>query len=439
MPLQRGRYVHLFDRSDSVLAFNSLTLESWELEPAEAEALRRPEALPTPHPTELTPLVEAGLLVNDVDEHPEGSALSLLREHRRERATRGQGSFTTLRLALTERCNMACTYCFQQRLYPDSQPRMSAEELDRQLHWFIDQAPGRSVTVQYFGGEPMLEWDLIVRGDELLAAAVAAGRIEGYRQTMTTNGTLLTPQRCSWLFEHGFDLIFSFDGPPEINDALRVLKNGRGTFEKAAEGLRMWRDHGGEPAILMTATPENVRHLPRYVRWFLDESGLGVGTLALNSPQPTTSGWETGGAELADAVFEIWQECVNRDVDFHGPGTFIPLHLRSRTPRADHCVDGDTFGDGSGAWPMYVSASGRRSLCLVHHNDDRVIAPSGQEHDLGRSWHSTDDDVPDCDRCVASQLCGGPCALEKLLWGPGLNRDRCEFIRTMTGHVLSRT
>ena len=126
---------------------------------------------------------------------------------------------------------MACTYCFQQALYPDSQPRMTPEIFEEQMGWFLDQGDGH-VTIQYFGGEPMLEWALLRRGDAMLREAVARGSISSFRQTMTTNGTVLNPDRAKWLIEHDFDLIFSFDGPPEVNDKLRVFRNGRGSFDK---------------------------------------------------------------------------------------------------------------------------------------------------------------------------------------------------------------
>lgn len=435
MALRRSRYSHVFSSPSRTIAFNSLTLESWEITDEEAAALADPAAVVAGSDAERA-FREAGLLVEE-DEAP-GTAIAQLNALRSARAEQRGGRFATLRIALTERCNMACSYCFQQALYPDAQPRMDLATFEREMTWFIDQARGQRVTIQYFGGEPMMEWALLQRGDEMLREAQAAGRVSEFRQTMTTNGTVMTAERAAWLVEHDFDLIFSFDGPPAVNDALRVFKNGRGTYEKAARGLRLWTEAGGRGAILMTATELNLPHLPKYVRWFLEESGLPIETVALNSPQPTATGWETGGVELATAVFDIWTYCQSQGVEFHGPGTFIPSHLRTGRSQTDHCVDGDLMSDGEGSWPIYVSASGERSLCLVHHNDHRVQTSREEAQERGHEWHLSGPSSTSCDSCVASQMCGGPCALEKLLWGPQLSADRCDFVRTMTQLVLTR-
>lgn len=430
--MHRSRYLHCFDDEGRTVAFHSVTLESWILDEDERRAIDRPEEAA---PSTLRDLLEAGLLVAEPEEP--GAAIARINAARTRRFHERRGRFSTLRIALTERCNMACTYCFQQALYPDSQPRMTPEIFEEQMGWFLDQGDGH-VTIQYFGGEPMLEWTLLRRGDAMLREAVARGSISSFRQTMTTNGTVLNPDRAKWLIEHDFDLIFSFDGPPEVNDKLRVFRNGRGSFDKAANGLRTWTAASGRGGILMTATELNLPHLAEYTRWFLDESGLDIELVALNSPQPTTDGWETGGALLADIVFEMWAACRERGVEFHGPGTFIPLHLKDRVPQSDNCVDGDLHGGGGGAWPIYVSASGQRSLCLVHHNDHRVIAAPSTAASQGHDWHLRAPSVMDCDSCIASQFCGGPCTLEKLLWKGALSNDRCEFMRTMTRHVLTR-
>ncbi|MDA1360910.1 radical SAM protein [Glycomyces luteolus] len=440
MQLFLDRYIHLIERQGQHLAFNSVSLDSWELTSAEARVLKEHADGATAVDTvgvDVEALVEEGLLVS-VRTEP-GKAMERLMESRKSKSAKGRGHFNSLRMSLTERCNMACTYCFQQALYPEDQPRMSEETMAQTLEWFIDQAEGDSISLQYFGGEPLLEWPLIQLANATVAKALAEGRISGYRQTMTTNGTVLTDTRAKWLLEQQFELIFSFDGPPEINDQMRIFKSGRGSYEKAAEGIKRWSALGGEPAILMTATQLNLRSLPRYVRWFAEESGINPAVIALNSPQPTETGWETGGVELAQAVFEMWLYCDERGIAFQAPGTFIPLHLRTKMPQSDHCIDGNLFGTEAGTWPVYVSADGRRSLCLVHHNDHRVEVPKGGDPiELGRRWHFEGPTVEECDGCIASQICGGPCTLEKLLWGGDkLSADRCDFMRTMTTEVLT--
>jgi uncharacterized protein len=440
MSWKTSRYVHVLESPSRKIAFNSLTLQAFDLETAEAELLtqyRVDGGLPQEPGDDARDLIESGLLVPVAEDIP-GQAVSKLNAARVAEFRQGSGRYRTLRLSLTERCNMACTYCFQQKLYPEDQPRMSEELLQETVQWFIGQAEQRQVTVQYFGGEPFLEWDLIVQSDSMLAAAKSAGLISGYRQTVTTNGTLMTKERAEWLVEHGFDLTFSFDGPPEINDKLRTFKNGRGTYERAARGLKTWVAAGGRSAILMTASSLNVDLLPGIVRWFVEESGLEPEMIGLNSPQPIAGGWETGGTKLARTVFEVWRYVEDRGIVFHGPGTYMPGNLKLEKAHLDNCVNGDPSDPEGDAWPIYVSADGRRSLCLVHHKDARVEVPRERSiNQAGLEWHKSHNSVEDCDSCIASQLCGGPCTLERILWKGNLNPDRCGFMQEMTQLTLT--
>lgn len=434
--LSASRYLHLITGPRRRLAFNSLTLESFDVSEWELGVLRAAlDGDVLAEQSGLEPMVEAGLLVR---QEPEGLlALEKLANLRRARVVARHGHFGTLRLALTEKCNMACSYCFQQQMYPDLQPVLSRETLVETLDWFIEQGKGSFLTVQYFGGEPLLEWDNLVLAHEMLENARDEGIIPGFRETVTTNGTLMTAARAQWMADRDFDLTFSFDGPPEENDRYRLLRSGRGTYRLAARGLQLWTEAGGIPAILMTATQESLLAMPEYVRWFVEDSGLHPEVVGINSPQPTGDGWETGGTRLAEAIWQIWNYCNEAGVTFHGPGTFVASHLSGAGSQSDTCVDSGTESEGS--WPIYVSATGARSMCVVHHRDTRVMAKKNEStFDAGLRWHNNEKPVSEvCDRCIASQICGGPCALERVLWGGRLSADRCGFMQRITELVLA--
>ncbi|MFI1798864.1 radical SAM protein [Streptomyces sp. NPDC020379] len=440
MQWKTSRYTYVYAAGERRIAFNSLSLDVYEITARDEELLdrfRAPVSVRDAPVGELKELMEGQLIVPAEADAP-GKAVARLNGLRTAQYRKGGGRYRSIRLALTERCNMACSYCFQQQMYPDLQPRMSEEVLEQTLDWFTGQAGGSSVSVQYFGGEPLLEWDRLQQGDASLQQARAEGRVSAYQQIMTTNGTLMTQSRAEWLVSHRFQLAFSFDGPPDINDRLRTYKNGRGTYENAARGLRRWIEAGGTSSLLMTASSTNLHQLPEIVRWFVEESDLNPEVIGLNSPQPTSEGWETGGAELAAVVFDIWNYLDSKGISFHGPGTFIPGTIRSGVPNPDNCVTGEVDDPDGEAWPIYVSADGRRSMCLVHHQDKRVEISTGTDaQKAGLQWHKSQGGVADCDSCPASQLCGGPCTVERILWGGRLNEDRCGFMQEMTRLVLT--
>ena len=77
-------------------------------------------------------------------------------------------------------------------------------------------------------------------------------------------------------------------------------------------------------------------------------------------------------------------------------------------------------------------------MCVVYHQDPRVMARKGETtFEAGLRWHNIEESASEtCDRCVASQFCGGPCGLERVLWDGRLSADRCGFMQRMTELVL---
>ena len=99
------------------------------------------------------------------------------------------------------------------------------------LDYFFHESLGRkAVHITFFGGETLMNFPL-------LKQAVAYARTEAERRqfaldfSLTTNATLLTPTIIEFLAENAVGVTVSIDGAKEAQDAFRVFKNGRGTYE----------------------------------------------------------------------------------------------------------------------------------------------------------------------------------------------------------------
>lgn len=96
-----------------------------------------------------------------------------------------------LRISITDRCNFRCVYCMPKTVFGRDYPflardeLLSFEEIARVARLFAELGVRK---IRLTGGEPLLRRD-IERLIELLAA------IPGLELTLTTNGSLLTPER----------------------------------------------------------------------------------------------------------------------------------------------------------------------------------------------------------------------------------------------------
>ncbi|WP_432774700.1 radical SAM protein [Brevibacillus gelatini] len=134
----------------------------------------------------------------------------------------------------TEQCNFRCVYCYEEFLR-GSMPT----ELQAGLIKWVSSNIHRwdSLTVSWFGGEPLIAYDVIKNVSTELVKICATHNVS-YRAAMTTNGYLLSIDRVREFHSLGvIDYQITIDGSEEFHDKNRVLKGGQGTFRKIMDNL----------------------------------------------------------------------------------------------------------------------------------------------------------------------------------------------------------
>ncbi len=150
---------------------------------------------------------------------------------------------------LTSRCNLKCVHCYADANEFPTDNELSTEEAKR----FIDDLAEMKIPVLLFsGGEPLLRKDIF----ELASYATS----KGLKCSLSTNGTLITPEVAEKLKEAGFTYVgVSIDGLKETNDHFRGVK---GAFERALEGLLNAKEAGILTGIRFTVTKYNIKDIP---------------------------------------------------------------------------------------------------------------------------------------------------------------------------------
>ena len=220
----------------------------------------------------------------------------------------------TLVLMLTTSCNLSCRYCYEAREESCAPPaetggnrrEMSAETLRKSIAFLLENSgESRNVSVVFFGGEPLLRFPL-------LRAAVPVARTMGQERgkaisfSLTTNGTLLTPEIAEFLKENGVSVCISMDGPPEIHDRNRAYASGRGSYQDAARGLSCLTE--GKNGFPLAARVTIGRGAVDVRKTFEHLRGLGFDEVGF---APASAAEENGAAlteEELDRVMEGFRE-----------------------------------------------------------------------------------------------------------------------------------
>ncbi|MCX5636943.1 MAG: radical SAM protein [Planctomycetota bacterium] len=139
----------------------------------------------------------------------------------------------SLLLELTQQCNLRCEYCVYgshyHRARPHRQQSISVEIAEGAIRDFLQHAHHHCV-IGFYGGEPMLEFDLIRHCIEL-AEPMAEKLGKDLVWIMTTNGTLLTDEKLDFLCQHNVSIMISMDGPKSLHDRYRRYQDGKGSFD----------------------------------------------------------------------------------------------------------------------------------------------------------------------------------------------------------------
>jgi len=186
-----------------------------------------------------------------------------------ERINRDSRRFRVV-AALTLDCNLACPYCYEGNFRGRfSMDDATAGLLVQRLIERMDE--GKTVSVSFYGGEPLMALPMLRRIAGELSAA-ARERTSTFEFNLVTNGTLLTRGVVEELLPLGLKgAKLTLDGPPAIHDQQRPFVSGRGSFDTILANIKATWDLlalqlGGN------YTRHNYRQFPELLDMLLNEA-----------------------------------------------------------------------------------------------------------------------------------------------------------------------
>jgi uncharacterized protein len=224
---------------------------------------------------------------------------------------------------VASRCNLNCSYCYVYNKADQTwrdQPAFLSDEVvaaaAQRLRRHCERSGQRVLRAVFHGGEPLLvrperldRWCSRLK-DEL------ADVVE-FRTAIQTNATLVNDEWVEIFRKHEMVVGVSLDGPPDVNDVLRVDHAGKGSHDAVVRGIRRLRS-GGVPVSILSvirlgADPVRIH---RYL------AGLGACQIEYLFPDQTHDTvaavraihGDTPCADFLIAVFDEWWSNGTLDV-----------------------------------------------------------------------------------------------------------------------------
>ena len=208
---------------------------------------------------------------------------------------------------VTDACNLRCTYCYQINKGTHSMPFEVAQkfidmllENDENTQQYIDTKTCDAIVIEFIGGEPFLEVDLM---DQIMEYFIKR-MIEtdhpwqyNWRISISSNGTLYFDPKVQafikkWMEHLSFNI--SIDGNKQLHDACRIFPDGTGSYDKAIAAVRHYVDVlGGKMGSKMTLSPANVMYTFDAVKGLIEQ-----GYKEINLNCVFEKGWEEKDATI---------------------------------------------------------------------------------------------------------------------------------------------
>ena len=368
--------------------------------------------------------------------------------------------FTSLHMiVITLRCNCLCKYCHASSVdYTNKKYDMSWETAKKTID-MIFQTPSKDIKIEYQGGEPLLNWD-ILKQSVLYAEFLNRIAKKKVGFVICTNLMDITNEQIRFCKKHNIEISTSLDGVKDVHDhnrQSRIYTSSYDEFIKNSNRVKeVLGEHGASP--LLTITRYNLHRLREVIDEYVRLGHKAVFLRALNPYGNAVLNKDELSYSTEEFV-EAYKDALEYIIELNRKGIeftecFTSLFLsRILTPFSTGFVDLQSpAGAGiSGAIYYYdgkiypadearmLSRMGDDYFCMGTVNDSYKDVFSGKViRDI--VYNSCVETMPVCSECVYQQYCGADPIRNYLetkdIIGDRLNSGFCRKNKMILDHIF---
>lgn len=336
-------------------------------------------------------------------------------------------------------CNLDCNYCYyldKAEIYGGKEPVMTLEMLETCIREYIAANDVQEVMFNWHGGEPLVLGLDFYKKAVALEQKYAGDKI--IRNTIQTNGTLLTQEWASFFRDNDFLVGISVDGPQDIHDKYRKDKGGAPTFDKVMRGVSLlYRNnvqyntmttvnHASEGRglevyeFLKSIGSRYMQFMPvvEHVKYPEGKNGKLLKYARPHIVDPSEEGasiapWSVGSMAFGKFMCEIFDSWVLADVGRYFVNLFDAALARWCGVMPGTCAYAETCGGNSviehngDVYPCDHFVYPQYRLGNILENDLRTMMTSQEQVRFGISKRNS---LPGrCVRCRYRFACNGEC------------------------------
>ncbi|MCR5502388.1 MAG: thioether cross-link-forming SCIFF peptide maturase [Lachnospiraceae bacterium] len=317
-------------------------------------------------------------------------------------------------LHIAHDCNLACRYCFAgEGEYHGKRALMSAETGRAAIDFLIANSGNRvNLEVDFFGGEPTLNFD-VVKEIVRYGRSLEKEHNKNFRFTLTTNGILFDDDMLEFANREMSNIVLSIDGRKEVNDRMRPLRGGQGSYDRIVPKYLKTAESRGQTNYYVRGT--YTHYNTDFSKDVLHLADLGFKQISVEpvvaSPEDDYAIREEDLPVLCEEYDTLAKEMIKRHKEGRGFNFFHFMIDLEGGP----CVAKRLSGCGSGTEYLAVTPWGDLYPChqFVGNEDFLLgnVKDGIRRHDLTDMFRSCNVYAKSaCRECFAKFFCSGGCA-----------------------------
>jgi His-Xaa-Ser system radical SAM maturase HxsB len=229
-------------------------------------------------------------------------------------------------VAITLRCNYNCIYCQATSRNLKSHGYDMNRKTARAVVKTIFQTPNPNITIEFQGGEPLVNWPII----KFIVEEAEKKNLKAKKKmmiTIVTNLSLMDEEKYKYIMKHNISVCTSLDGPEKLHNLNRPFAKSN-SYEATTSWIRKFREREKDnPSVyrisaLVTISPFSLKYpreiVDEYLKW-------GFKTIHLRpmSMLGQSSKFKKPVGSSADEFMEFWQKAMDYIIELNLKNKFI--------------------------------------------------------------------------------------------------------------------
>lgn len=440
--MKKSAYLQVIRSQQGALCYNSLYGNLFFIEPNYLEVI---DSFSSPRETKaeekseiIKELVDARYLVQD----DEDERYCIVDRNRAWVAKAvGGGQLQLLNLVISEACNFGCEHC----LHFCSVKAISTHGKKKLMDWDIAKKAideyaqllniwrAGPLDIHFGSAEPLLNWPVLIK-----AVKYAKNIDSSAKLSLNTNLSLVTEEMVRMFKRFGIQVSTSLDGPLEGNDAIRVFRDGRGTFDVIMDRFDLFKRLGYPlDGFSITINDRNFDAVtPEFLKWAREKGMQGIAT---DIDMINTEGASRSVEDCVSKLMKLKRTCWVLGMENFGSWTTAYDNL------VNEPEDGmSTFCRSAKGRNISINPEGQIFICGHTTTVIGDLNHIDEVFSLGSPYlQIVESRLPgnnqDCRRCELEGVCAGQCQItQEVSCATGNKRDRtmCEIYRKATRELL---